>query len=339
MSTVLVTGGCGYIGSHTLVELIAGGYDAVSIDSNARSSEDVLDGVEAITGRRIRNFAIDLCDLVATRAAFAEIGPVDSVIHFAAFKSVPESVQNPLLYYHNNIASLVNVLRCIEEYGVRHLVFSSSCSVYGNVQSLPVTEETPLPLAESPYAYTKQIGERMVQDVAATTTARYISLRYFNPAGAHPSGLIGEIPLGPQNLVPAITRTAIGEHEELVVHGDDYPTRDGTCIRDYIHVSDIAAAHVLALRYLESGESGSNYDIVNLGTGNGVSVREMIDAFERVSGKSLPYRIGPRRAGDVVSIYADNSLAQSLLGWRPRFGVDDMMASAWKWELALHQQA
>jgi UDP-glucose 4-epimerase len=339
MSKVLVTGGCGYIGSHTIVELIDGGYDVVSIDSNARSSEDVLDGVEAITGRRTRNFAVDLCDLEATRAAFAEIGAIDSVIHFAAFKSVPESVQNPLLYYDNNLASLVNVLSCVQEYGVRHLVFSSSCSVYGNVLSLPVTEETPLPFAESPYAYTKQIGERMVQDVAATSTARYISLRYFNPAGAHPSGLIGEVPLGPQNLVPAITRTAIGELEELVVHGDDYPTRDGTCIRDYIHVSDIASAHVHALRYLESGQSDSNYDIVNLGTGNGVSVREMIDAFERVSGRSLPYRVGPRRAGDVVSIYADNSRAQSLLGWQPRFGVDDMMASAWKWELALHQQA
>jgi UDP-glucose 4-epimerase len=339
MSKVLVTGGCGYIGSHTIVELITGGYDAVSIDSNARSSEDVLDGVEAITGRRISNFAVDLCDLDATRSAFAVIGPVDSVIHFAAFKSVPESVHNPLLYYHNNIASLVNVLRCMQQYGVHHLVFSSSCSVYGNVESLPVTEETPLPYAESPYAYTKQIGERMVQDVAATSEGLYISLRYFNPAGAHPSGLIGEVPLGPQNLVPAITRTAIGELEELVVHGDDYPTRDGTCIRDYIHVSDIASAHVHALRYLESGQAASNYDIVNLGTGNGVSVREMIDAFERVSGRSLPYRVGPRRAGDVVSIYADNSRAQSLLGWKPRFGVDDMMASAWKWELALHQQA
>lgn len=339
MAKVLVTGGCGYIGSHTLVELIGGGFEAVSIDNNARSSPASLDGVRAITGRRVINHHVDLRDLHSTDAAFGGIGAIDAVIHFAAFKSVPESVTNPLMYYDNNIRSLVNVLQCVEKHEVPNVVFSSSCSVYGNIATLPVTEETPLEEAESPYARTKQIGEKILLDCSKRSPANFVSLRYFNPVGAHESALVGEVPHGrPENLVPAITQTGIGKRDQLVVHGDDYGTRDGTCIRDYVHVTDIACAHVNAVRYLIDKRSDSNHEVFNLGSGIGVTVLEAIGAFERASGVSLDYRIGPRRAGDVEAIYAENVKARDRFGWRPERDVNAMMASAWAWERRLAER-
>jgi UDP-glucose 4-epimerase len=257
MPKVLVTGACGYIGSHTLVGLIAAGHDPVSIDDNSRSSESILDGVEKITGKRVKNYRVDLRSAPLTKACFSENRDAIAVIHFAAYKTVPESVARPLLYYDNNINSLLNVLRCTDEYGIPGFIFSSSCSVYGNSKELPVTEDTPFGEAECPYARTKQMGEQIIQDFSKVSRTSFVSLRYFNPVGAHPSGELGEVPQGePDNLVPRITRTAIGRLPEFVVHGNDYNTRDGTCIRDYIHVSDIARAHVLAIEYLRGTGDG-----------------------------------------------------------------------------------
>ncbi len=337
---VLVTGGTGYIGSHTVIDLLENGYDVVSADNYSRSTAETLDRIEAVTGRRIVNLNVDLTDLEATRQIFRSYPAISGVIHFAAFKSVPESVAFPLLYFRNNLNSLTNALQCCEEFGVRDFVFSSSCSVYGNIEEMPVTEASPLPAPESPYAYTKQIGELIIRDIAASRTEdRFILLRYFNPGGAHESGLNGEVPLGqPQNLIPNITRFGAGLQDKLTVFGTDYDTRDGSCVRDYIHVMDIAHGHTLALRYLEEGRNNQNCEIFNLGSGNGVSVLEAIRAFEKASGITLDVTFGPRRPGDVITIYADNSKAKEQLGWEPLRGIDEMMESAWAWEQRLASQ-
>src|SRR5215212_2022283 len=337
MAKILVTGACGYIGSHTLVDLIGNGYDVVSVDNNSRSSASILKGVEKITGKSVKHYKVDLCNFDDTFAIFQENEDIDGIIHFAAFKAVGESVEKPLMYFENNIVSLINLLKCVQEFNTPWFVFSSSCTVYGNPDKIPVTEETPPKPAESPYGYTKQMGEQILgefQKSCPATTA--ILLRYFNPVGAHPSGIIGELPVGkPQNLVPAITQTAIGKLPKMTVFGDDYPTRDGSCVRDFIHVSDIAHAHTLAIKYLQEGKNTTGSEVFNLGTGNGVTVLEAIKAFEKVSGVKLNYEIGPRRPGDVVAIYANNDLAKSLLEWNPEYSLDEMMATAWKWEQRL----
>ncbi len=334
MKKVLVTGGCGYIGSHTIVDLIDNGFEVVSIDNLVNSKEEVLEGIYQITGRRVRNYVVDLCDRDATQQVFAAHPDMAGVIHFAALKSVGESVEQPLRYYHNNINSLINVLECMEEFEVPHFIFSSSCSVYGNTSALPVVEDTPLQQAESPYAHTKQIGEDIIRAFSnISPNMRFILLRYFNPAGAHPSALIGEDPSNPaSNLVPVITETAAGKRSEMTVFGDDYPTRDGSCIRDYIHIMDLANAHTKALQYLLADKQQMGCDVFNLGIGEGASVLEAIHAFERVTGQPLNYRIGPRRPGDVVAVYANNDKAAKLLGWQPRFGIEEIMRTAWEWE-------
>ncbi|MBW8685612.1 UDP-glucose 4-epimerase GalE [Chitinophaga rhizophila] len=336
---VLVTGGCGYIGAHTIVDLINNGFDVVSVDSNIRSSSQLLEGVEKITGKKIRNYKVDLCNLEDTHAVFHENRDIVGVIHFAALKTVPESVADPLFYFHNNLASVVNVLKCVKEFNIPNLVFSSSCSVYGNATELPVVETTPLLEAQSPYARTKQMGEQIIRDYSKVNDTQSILLRYFNPVGAHPSALIGELPLGrPDNLVPFITQTAIGKLPKLTVFGHDYDTRDGSCIRDYIHVMDIANAHTKALQYLLAGKNTENCEVFNLGTGNGVTVLEAIKAFEKISGVKLNYELGPRRPGDVIAIYANNTKAKELLGWEANTGIEDMMRTAWQWEVALRDR-
>jgi UDP-glucose 4-epimerase len=334
---ILVTGGSGYIGSHTIVDLIDNGFEVVCIDNFLRSTPQALEGVKAITGKEIKNYAVDLCDRAAVQKVFAEEKDIKGIIHFAALKTVPESVANPLLYFKNNIESLLNLLEAVQQYQIPYFVFSSSCSVYGNPDTLPVTEETPMKEAESPYARTKQIGEQMIKDFAkANQNLQFIALRYFNPVGAHTSALIGEFSTEkPENLVPIITQTAIGKRGKMFVHGHDYPTRDGSCIRDYIHVVDIANAHTKAVQYLAGNKNTANYEIFNLGTGEGVSVIEAIKAFEAVSGKTLNYELGDRRAGDVIAVYADNTKAKTLLGWNPKFNIQDMMKTAWAWELKL----
>ena len=339
MKKILVTGGCGYIGSHTIVDLIQHGYEVISADNNSRSKISILDGVERITGKKVKNYNVDLCVFDDTHAVFQENPDIIGIIHFAAYKSVGESVENPLLYFDNNINSLINILRCCNEFSVPNFVFSSSCTVYGNPDQSPVTEETPIKQAESPYGYTKQMGEQIVQQTVNSNNVQAILLRYFNPVGAHPSIEIGELPIGrPANLVPAITQTAIGKLPQMQVFGNDYPTRDGSCIRDYIHVSDIAHAHTLALDYLIAEKNKSNCDVFNLGTGNGYTVLEAIKTFEKVSDQSLNYVISNRRSGDIVGIFANNEKAKSLLGWIPAFTLEEMMLTAWNWELKLKEQ-
>ena len=336
---VLVTGGCGYIGAHTIVDLINNGFDVVSVDSNIRSSTQLLDGIEKITGKKVRNYKVDLCNLEDTNAVFHENRDIVGVIHFAALKAVGESVTEPLMYFQNNLTSLINVLKCVKEYNVPNLVFSSSCSVYGNTKALPVVEETPLGEAQSPYARTKQIGEQIIEDYSRVNDTQSILLRYFNPVGAHPSALIGELPLGkPDNLVPVITQTAIGKIPKMTVFGTDYDTRDGSCVRDYIHVMDIANAHTKALQYLIEHRNESNCEVFNLGTGNGVTVLEAIKAFEKISGIKLNYTTGPRREGDVISIYANNTKAKEKLNWSPEIGIEDSMRTAWQWEVSLRNK-
>jgi UDP-glucose 4-epimerase len=334
MKKILVTGGCGYIGSHTIVDLIDNGFDVISVDNLSNSDPSVLEGIEAITGKRVRNYDVDLCDATETRRIFLENKDIKGIIHFAALKSVGESVEKPLLYYHNNINSLNNILMCAEEFGVNNIIFSSSCSVYGNAKALPVTEETPLQAAESPYARTKQIGEDILKDFTLINPLiNAISLRYFNPAGAHESALIGESSRNvANNLVPVITETAIGKRSETVVFGDDYDTRDGSCIRDYIHVMDLARAHTLALKYVIEAKNDRNFEIFNLGIGEGVSVLEAIHAFEKVNNTPFKYRIGQRRPGDVVAIYANNDKVKTKLGWTPQRSIEDIMKTAWVWE-------
>lgn len=337
MKKILVTGGCGYIGSHTLVDLIQHGFDVISADNNSRSNPDILNGIEKITGKKVKNYHVDLCNFDDTHAVFQENPDISGVIHFAAYKSVGESVEQPLMYFDNNINSLINILRCCEEFTVPNLVFSSSCTVYGNPDVSPVTEETPTKQAESPYGYTKQMGEQIVAQTVNSNNIQAILLRYFNPVGAHPSAEIGEMPIGrPANLVPAITQTAIGKLPQMQVYGNDYPTRDGSCIRDFIHVSDIAHAHTLALNYLIAGNNESNCEIFNLGTGNGITVLEAIDAFEKASGEKLNFAMTERRPGDIVSIFANNGKAKQKLGWVPGFTLHDMMVTAWNWEKKLH---
>ncbi|MDZ4809098.1 MAG: UDP-glucose 4-epimerase GalE [Bacteroidota bacterium] len=336
MSKILVTGGCGYIGSHTIVDLIENGYEVISVDNNSRSNDNVLKGIEQITGEKVKNYKVDLCNFDDTFAIFQENEDITGIIHFAAYKSVGESVNKPLMYFENNLTSLINLLKCVQEFQTPHFVFSSSCTVYGNPDEIPVTEKTVLKPAESPYGYTKQMGEQIVNEFAKSSGTQSILLRYFNPAGAHPSIAIGEMPAGkPENLIPAITQTAIGRIAKLSVHGSDYPTRDGSCIRDYVHICDLANAHTLSLKYLEGEKSTRVCEVFNLGSGNGVSVLEAIHAFEKVSGVKLNYELGPRRPGDVVAVYANNDLAKELLGWNPKFSLEEMMATAWKWELRL----
>ena len=336
---ILVTGGCGYIGSHTIVDLIEAGFEVISVDNLLNGHLSMLDGIEKITGKRVKNYNVDLRKMDYTEAIFMDNPDIAGIIHFAALKSVSDSVEHPLDYYENNLRSLINLLQCAQRFGVFHFVFSSSCSVYGNIEQLPASETTPMGKAESPYARTKQIGEDICRDVAKVWTEGNIALlRYFNPVGAHPSALIGEIQEKPQNLVPVITRTAIGKQASLTVHGDDYDTRDGSCIRDYIHVMDIANAHTKALQYMLESVDEENCITLNLGTGNGITVLEMIHAFEKVSGQKLNYTIGERRPGDVEAIYANNDKAREVLGWEPKFSLDDMMETAWRWEQALAQQ-
>jgi UDP-glucose 4-epimerase len=331
---ILVTGGLGFIGSHTVVALQEEGFEVVIIDDCSNSSEDVLDGIRTISGKRPGFEKIDLRDKDAVRGFFRRHSNLSGVIHFAASKAVGESVQQPLLYYENNLCALVYILQQLCQREDSHFIFSSSCTVYGQADSLPITEDAPVKPAESPYGNTKQIGEEIIRDTCKVhAELKAISLRYFNPIGAHPSAEIGELPMGvPQNLVPFITQTAVGLRKELSVFGDDYPTPDGTCIRDYIHVMDLAEAHVLALTRLQKGKNESNYEVFHVGTGKGSSVLEVISSFEKVSGEKLNYRIVGRRPGDVVQAYADTRRANEELGWKASYSLDDAMKAAWAWE-------
>jgi UDP-glucose 4-epimerase len=338
MNKILVTGGCGYIGAHTIVDLIENGFEPICVDNNSRSTDALLKGIKKITGISVKNYKVDLCNFDDTYAIFQENTDIKGIIHFAAYKAVGESVEKPLMYFENNLFSLINILKCATEFKVPHFIFSSSCTVYGSPDKIPVTEESPIKPSESPYGATKQMGEQIVKDVTASIEMQSVLLRYFNPVGAHPTAMIGELPVGkPENLVPAITQTGIGKLPQVTVYGDDYPTRDGSCIRDYIHVCDIAHAHTLALKHLLGNKNVAKCEVYNLGTGNGVSVLEAIQAFEKVSGNKLNYKIGPRRPGDIMAIYANNSLAKEKLHWDPKYSLDEMMATAWKWELKLHE--
>ena len=330
---ILVTGGLGFIGSHTVVELQNEGFEVIAIDNLSNSSIDVLDGIERITGKKPLFENIDLRDKSAVQNFFSRHQDVSGVIHFAASKAVGESVENPLLYYENNINSLVYLLQELQKKSEAHFIFSSSCTVYGQAEKMPITENAPIQTAMSPYGNTKQIGEEIITDTAKVTNINAILLRYFNPIGAHPSAEIGELPLGvPQNLVPFITQTGLGLRKELSVFGDDYPTPDGTCIRDYIHVVDLAKAHVIAMKRLLDKKNLDKVEIFNLGTGTGSSVLEVIHAFEKVSGQKLPYKIVPRREGDITSAYANTDKANNVLGWKAQSTLEEAMASAWKWE-------
>jgi len=336
---ILVTGGLGFIGSHTVVELQNTGFDVVVIDDLSNASVEVLGGIEAITGKKPEFEQIDLRDKAAVQNFFKKHSDVNGVIHFAASKAVGESVQNPLLYYENNLGALVYILQELQKKDSSNFIFSSSCTVYGQAEKMPISEDTPVQPAMSPYGNTKQIGEEIIRDVVKVSDIKAILLRYFNPVGAHPSANIGELPLGvPQNLVPFITQTAIGLRQELSVFGDDYPTPDGTCVRDYIHVVDLAKAHVTALTRLIDNKNAEKVEVFNLGTGRGNSVLEVIKAFEKASGKALNYKIVPRREGDVTEAYADTTKANNVLGWKAELSLDEALASAWKWEQKVRSQ-
>ena len=331
---ILVTGGTGYIGSHTAVELINEGFEVVIIDNLYNSEAEVASRIGQITGTTPPLNVFDLCDRERVDKFFSSNTDIEAIIHFAAYKAVGESVNKPLEYYRNNLMSLINLLESMSKHNIPNIVFSSSCTVYGQPDILPVTEDAPLQPAVSPYGNTKQIGEEIIRDsTVAEKGIRAISLRYFNPIGAHSSGIIGELPRGiPENLVPYITQTAIGLRGELKVFGNDYDTPDGSCIRDYLHVSDLAKAHVVAVKRLIEGKNKKSYEVFNLGTGKGVSVLEAIKSFERVSGVKLNYTITGRRPGDIEKIWADPSLANSELGWKTEYTLDDAMRSAWDWE-------
>jgi UDP-glucose 4-epimerase len=330
---ILVTGGLGFIGSHTVVELQNEGFEVVIIDNLSNSSAEVLKGIVAITGKTPMYENLDLREKTSVQNFFKKHNDVSGVIHFAASKAVGESVENPLLYYENNIAALVYVLQELEKKPEANFIFSSSCTVYGQAEKMPITENAPVQQPMSPYGNTKKIGEEIIIDVAKSTNINAILLRYFNPIGSHPSAEIGELPIGvPQNLVPFITQTGFGLRQELSVFGDDYPTSDGTCIRDYIHVVDLAKAHVIALQRLLNKKNLDKVETFNLGTGTGSSVLEVIHSFEKVSGKKLPYKIVPRREGDITSAYANTDKANNILGWKAQSTLDEAMASAWKWE-------
>jgi UDP-glucose 4-epimerase len=331
---ILVTGGTGYIGSHTTVELIEEGFEVVIVDNLYNSEAEVIDRIYQITGVKPELNVFDICDREKLNSFFREHSGIDGMIHFAAYKAVGESVNKPLDYYRNNLVSLINLLEVMKAFGVPGIVFSSSCTVYGQPDKLPVSEDAPIKPAESPYGNTKQIGEEIIRDTAAANPKiNAISLRYFNPIGAHPTALIGELPRGvPENLVPYITQTAYGLREELKVFGNDYDTPDGSCIRDYLHVVDLAKAHVTAVKRLVENKNKANYEVFNLGTGKGVSVLEAIKSFERVTGIKLKYKIAGRRAGDIEKIWADPSLANRELGWSTKSSLDESMDTAWKWE-------
>lgn len=334
MDKILVTGGLGFIGSHTVVELQNEGYDVVIIDDLSNSSIKVLDGITAITGKSPFFEKLDLKEKDKVETFFTKHNDIKGVIHFAASKAVGESVIEPLKYYENNISTLVYILKELRKLPSAGFIFSSSCTVYGQADALPITENAPVKQAESPYGNTKQIGEEIINDICKVAPhLKAIALRYFNPVGAHETIEIGELPSGvPQNLVPFITQTAIGIRKELSVFGDDYPTPDGTCIRDYIHVVDLAKAHVIALKRLLNNKNKSNYETFNLGTGTGSSVLEVVKSFEKVSGKTLNYKIVGRREGDIISAYADTNKANHELGWKTQLSLDDAMHSAWKWQ-------
>jgi len=339
MKKILVTGGTGYIGSHTTVELQQKGYDVVIVDNFSNSQADVLDNIEAISGKKPAFENFDLSDREKTLDFFSRYHDIDAIIHFAAFKAVGESVAKPLLYYQNNIFSLVNILQGMLNNNINNLVFSSSCTVYGQPDKLPVDELAPVQQAMSPYGNTKQISEEIIQDTVRSSSLKAIALRYFNPIGAHESSKIGELPLGvPNNLVPFITQTAIGIREQLKVFGSDYPTPDGTPIRDYIHVVDLAKAHVIAVDRMLENKTKKTFEVFNLGTGKGYSVLEVINSFEKVSGLKLNYKIVDRRPGDVTEVWADTRFANEELGWKAEKGIDEMTLSAWNWELALHSK-
>lgn len=330
---ILVTGGTGYIGSHTVVELQQQGFEVVIVDNLSNSQASVVDAIGRITGKRPSLEVFDLVDRDKTDDFFRRHNDIQGVIHFAAYKAVGESVANPLLYYRNNLVSLMNILESMATYQIENLVFSSSCTVYGQPDELPVSETAPIKKAESPYGNTKQISEEIIQDTLKSTSLKAIALRYFNPIGAHESALIGELPLGiPNNLVPFITQTAIGIRQQLSVFGDDYNTPDGTAIRDYIHVVDLAKAHVVAVKRMIENRMKHHFEVFNLGTGNGYSVLDVIKSFEKVSGRKLNYVIVGRRPGDVEKVWADPSLSNRELGWKALKNLDEMNASAWKWE-------
>lgn len=330
---IAVTGGLGFIGSHTVVELIAKGFEVIVIDNLSNASEEVLNGIEAITGVKPTFEKIDLREKATVIDFFKRHTDLKGIIHFAASKAVGESVENPLLYYENNIGALVYLLQQLQQMPEANFIFSSSCTVYGQATAMPITEDAPVQPAMSPYGNTKQVGEEIIKDVANISGVKSILLRYFNPIGAHASAAIGELPLGvPQNLVPFITQTAVGLRKELSVYGADYPTTDGTCVRDYIHVVDVAKAHVVAMERLLNNQNTEKVETFNLGTGTGSSVLEVIHAFEKVSGLKLPYKLVDKRPGDVIEAYADTQKANEVLGWKAELSLEDAMRDAWRWE-------
>jgi UDP-glucose 4-epimerase len=336
---VLITGGTGFIGSHTVVEFQQAGYDVVIIDNFENSQPEVVTQIEEITGQKPYFEKVDIRDKQALNSVFENHPDITSVVHFAAYKAVGESVQQPLKYYENNVGGTVNLLQILQERNINQFVFSSSCTVYGEVDKLPVTEETRVVKAMSPYGNTKKICEELLLDQCKASSLQVVSLRYFNPIGAHDSALIGELPTGvPNNLVPFITQAAIGKREQITVYGNDYPTPDGTCIRDYIHVVDLAKAHVKAIQYLEQHKNLDAYSVFNIGTGKGNSVLEVINTFEKVSHKKLNYKIGDRRAGDVIQIYASCDKASCILGWKAERTLENCLETAWKWEQYLAQK-
>jgi UDP-glucose 4-epimerase len=334
MKTIIVTGGCGYIGSQTIIEILkATPYHVISIDNLSNSSEKTLDRIKAITGKTIINYKIDLCNLKELRKLFENHNEISGVIHFAALKSVNDSVQDPLGYYTNNIESLLNIIQCSKEHKISNFIFSSSCSVYGNVAILPVKEDSPLSIPLSPYAHTKLIGEEMIKFIAKQSDISFVLLRYFNPVGGDLSGLNGEDPINlPSSLVPVITQTAAGLRDKMYVYGNSYNTRDGSCIRDYVHVIDIANAHIAALNYLIEGKNTSHCDFFNIGSGNGTTVLEAIKSFEKITNLKINFEIAKKREGDIEAIYSDSSKARVSLGWIPKYDIDVMMESAWKWQ-------
>lgn len=337
MQNILVTGGAGYIGSHTVVELHNAGYNPIIVDNLSNSRKSVLTGLKNITGKDFTFYQIDCNDKDAFRQVF-KAHEISGVIHFAAYKAVGESVAKPLEYYENNVGSLMTLIRLMKEEGVEKLIFSSSCTVYGQPDQLPVTEQSPKKTAESPYGNTKQVCEEVIEDTSISDKSfRAIALRYFNPVGAHPSSEIGELPLGvPNNLVPFITQTAAGWREQLTVFGDDYDTEDGSCVRDYIHVVDLAKAHVKSLEYLTK-HANLSFDIFNIGTGKGNTVLEIVNTFEEVSGVKLNYRIGERRSGDIEKIYADVTKSSETLGWKTEKSLKDSLTDSWNWQKTLKQ--
>lgn len=337
MKNILVTGGTGYIGSHTVVELYQAGFNPIIVDNFSNSEPRVANHIAKIVGKKPKLYEGDFSDIKLLESVI-NTEKIEGIIHFAAYKAVGESVGNPLKYYKNNVAGLINLLAVADKAKISQLVFSSSCTVYGNAVKLPITEAEPMKAAASPYGSTKQFCETIIRDaVAASTNLRAIALRYFNPIGAHPSALIGELPIGtPTILVPFVTQTAAGIRKELVVHGDDYPTKDGTCIRDYIHVVDLAKAHVATLKLLTE-QTDIHFDAINIGTGVGSSVLEVIKTFEKTTGVTVPYRIGPRRAGDAISAYAAVNKAQQLLNWKAELTLEDALRDAWRWQQELNQ--